>query len=181
MIPGFVNAAQLEHWRVSVDGAIERSSQFPLATQADNTNDTTVSRPHSSPHTPQPPPPPPPPPPPLPPPPSSLSPSPPCLSAASAQDDFYSNVFRQRLNLHQTDEAMRSVVFEAGKVAGKIASQLNGHPDGYRLYLDQALVKEPWANATGWHIDDVLWEFDSPMATTLWLALDDGAWARLAP
>ena len=68
------------------------------------------------------------------------------------QDDFYSNVFRQRLNLHQTDEAMRSVVFEAGKVAGKIASQLNGHPDGYRLYLDQALVKEPWANATGWHI-----------------------------
>ena len=95
-------------------------------------------------------------------------------TSARAQDDFYSNVFRQRLNLHQTDEAMRSVVFEAGKVAGKIASQLNGHPDGYRLYLDQALVKEPWANATGWHIDDVLWEFDSPMATTLWLALDDG-------
>ena len=47
MIPGFVNAAQLEHWRVSVDGAIERGSQFPLATQADNTNDTTVSSVHT--------------------------------------------------------------------------------------------------------------------------------------
>ena len=47
VIPGFVNAAQLEHWRVSVDGAIERASQFPLATQADNTNDTTVSSVHT--------------------------------------------------------------------------------------------------------------------------------------
>jgi len=47
VIPGFVNAAQLAHWRVSVDGAIERGSQFPLATQADNTNDTTVSSVHT--------------------------------------------------------------------------------------------------------------------------------------
>ena len=27
-----------------------------------------------------------------------------------------------------------------GKVAGKLACQLNAHPAGYRLYLDQALM-----------------------------------------
>jgi hypothetical protein len=32
------------------------------------------------------------------------------------------------------------VVFEVGKVAGKLACQLNAHPAGYRLYLDQALM-----------------------------------------
>ena len=108
VILDFLGPAQLEHMRGALDTAVARDSQFPLATQADNTNDGST--------------------------------------------DFYSSVFRQRLNLHQTSGAMREVVFEVGKVAGKLASQLNAHPQGYRLYLDQALVKEPWANATGWHI-----------------------------
>lgn len=52
-------------------------------------------------------------------------------------DGFYSTVFLQILNLRQTNPSMRRVVFEAAKVVGRLACQLNDHPLGFRLYVDQ--------------------------------------------
>ena len=85
---------------------------------------------------------------------------------------YYSGVFDQTLNLHQTNAGMREIVFETAKVVGRLAVQLNDHPLGFRLYVDQALTKQPWASPTGFHIDNPLWSFDSPCATTAWVALD---------
>lgn len=42
-----------------------------------------------------------------------------------------------------------------------------------RVYLDQALVKESYANPTAFHIDVPFWAFTSPDALTIWIAMDD--------
>ena len=44
---------------------------------------------------------------------------------------------------------------------------------GLRIWTDQALVKEPYGNPTGYHLDVPFWSFSSPDAITIWLALDD--------
>lgn len=56
---------------------------------------------------------------------------------------FYSTVFLQILNLHQTNLSMRRIVFEAAKVVGRLACQLNDHPIGFRLYVDQVPDSSP--------------------------------------
>ena len=45
--------------------------------------------------------------------------------------------------------------------------------DGMRVWHDQALIKQPWANATAWHHDNPKWSFYSPDAISIWIALDD--------
>ena len=45
--------------------------------------------------------------------------------------------------------------------------------DGIRIWHDQALIKEPWANPTGWHLDNPYWSFSSRDAISIWVALDD--------
>ena len=45
--------------------------------------------------------------------------------------------------------------------------------DAVRIYLDQALVKEPYGSPTQYHVDLPWWPFDSPHACTIWIALDD--------
>ena len=69
----------------------------------------------------------------------------PSRPSASAQ-------YTQRVNSHQTNAAMREIVFELGKLSAKMASALNDHPQGYRLSVSQLLVKEPGQKPTAWHL-----------------------------
>ncbi len=85
-------------------------------------------------------------------------------------DEFYDNVFTQRVNLWQTSPAVKELVLN--KAIGQMAATLEDIP-GMRLWHDQALFKGPWANPTAWHIDNPYWSFYSKHATTIWIALDD--------
>ena len=86
--------------------------------------------------------------------------------------DYYLNVFIQRVNLFQNDENMNKIFHGAKKTLGKVAADLQG-VDGMRLWHDQALIKQPWANGTAWHVDVPYWSFDSEHAISAWIALDD--------
>ena len=85
-------------------------------------------------------------------------------------DAYYNNVFIQRVNLWMDNEKIRKLMLD--KRLGKMAATLAG-VDGMRIWHDQALIKQPWANPTGWHLDNPYWSFSSPNAITIWVALDD--------
>lgn len=85
-------------------------------------------------------------------------------------NEFYENVFVQRVNLWQDNEMMRKIMLDAR--LGKMAATLAG-VDGIRIWHDQALIKKPYANPTGWHLDNPYWSFFSRDAITIWVALDD--------
>jgi phytanoyl-CoA hydroxylase len=86
------------------------------------------------------------------------------------EHEYYDRVFTQKINLWKTDEAVRPLVLSPG--LGRIAAELAGAA-GVRVYLDQALVKEPYANPTAFHVDVPFWAFTSPDALTIWIAMDD--------
>jgi len=44
-----------------------------------------------------------------------------------------------------------------------------------RIWHDQALIKQPWSNPTGFHNDVPYWSFRSAHAASLWVALDDAS------
>jgi ectoine hydroxylase-related dioxygenase (phytanoyl-CoA dioxygenase family) len=85
-------------------------------------------------------------------------------------DSFYDRVFTQRLNLWMDHAGMRELILD--KRIGKIAAELAG-VDGIRVWHDQALIKEPWANPTAWHLDNPYWSFSTSNAISIWVALDD--------
>jgi len=85
-------------------------------------------------------------------------------------DSYYNNVFVQRVNLWQDNEKMRHLMLD--RRLGKMAAQLAG-VDGIRIWHDQTLIKQPWANPTGWHLDNPYWSFHSRDALSIWVALDD--------
>ena len=85
-------------------------------------------------------------------------------------DSYYDKVFTQRLNLWMDHDGMRQLMVDSR--LGKMATELAG-VDGIRIWHDQALIKEPWANPTGWHIDNPYWSFTSRNAISIWVALDD--------
>ena len=68
--------------------------------------------------------------------------------------------------------AVGSIVIAARRVVGKVAAELNRHPAGFRLYLDNVLIKEPWADPTKWHVDTVSFAFNSPFTSSFWIPLD---------
>ena len=86
------------------------------------------------------------------------------------EDDYYKNVFLQCVNLWKTDEGIKQVVLDPG--LGRLAADLAGL-DGVRLYHDHALIKQPWANPTNWHVDNPMDPYNSRQAIMLWVALDD--------
>ena len=86
------------------------------------------------------------------------------------EHEYYDRVFTQKINLWKTDEAVRPLVLSPG--LGRIAAGLSGSA-GMRVYLDQALVKEPYGNPTAFHVDVPFWAFTSPDALTIWIAMDD--------
>jgi len=89
---------------------------------------------------------------------------------ALSEDDYYTNVFVQRVNLWQDNEKVRKLMIDAR--LGKLAADLAG-VEGIRIWHDQALIKQPWSNPTGWHLDNPYWSFHSRDAISIWVALDD--------
>ncbi len=86
------------------------------------------------------------------------------------QRAYYDRVFTQRVNLWQTNDKVRELMFDAG--LGRVATEVAGI-DGVRIWHDQALVKGPYANPTAFHLDVPYWSFTSADAITIWVALDD--------
>jgi phytanoyl-CoA hydroxylase len=84
--------------------------------------------------------------------------------------DYYDTVFTQRNNLWQTDDHMRRLLTQPD--LGRFVAGVGGLP-GLRIWHDQALIKEPFASPTSFHLDVPYWSFTSPDAITIWIALDD--------
>jgi ectoine hydroxylase-related dioxygenase (phytanoyl-CoA dioxygenase family) len=85
-------------------------------------------------------------------------------------DGYYDRVFVQRINLWQDSPVMQKLMLNPA--LGKMAAELAGK-DGIRIWHDQALIKQPWGNPTGWHLDNPYWSFYSKQAISIWIALDD--------
>ena len=86
---------------------------------------------------------------------------------------FYDYVFVQRLNLWKDNPAVKELILDPR--IGKMATEL-AQTEGMRVWHDQALIKQPWANATAWHHDNPKWSFYSPDAISIWVALDDATY-----
>ena len=84
-------------------------------------------------------------------------------------DDYYSRVFLQAVRLADTHAGMANLMLDErlGYAAGTLAGV-----DGIRIWHDQALIKQPYGNPTGWHLDNPYWSFHSPNALSIWVALD---------
>ena len=89
---------------------------------------------------------------------------------AVEEDDYYSKVFTQRLNLWKINDTIKG--FMLNPDLGKMACQLAGI-EGIRVWHDQTLIKEPFANGTAWHLDVPYWSFQSRHAISIWIALED--------
>jgi phytanoyl-CoA hydroxylase len=89
--------------------------------------------------------------------------------------DYYGKVFDQLLNLWQTNADMRELILDPriGEMAGTLANGV-----GLRVWHDQALIKRPWANPTGFHLDTPFWSFSDRRAISIWIALDDATVAN---
>jgi phytanoyl-CoA hydroxylase len=83
---------------------------------------------------------------------------------------YYRKVFSQSVNLWQTSERVRGLMLD--ERLGKLAADLAG-VDAVRIWHDQALVKQPYANYTAFHLDVPYWSFRSADALSMWVALDD--------
>jgi len=78
--------------------------------------------------------------------------------------------FTQRMHLRRTSKTLAGLIEDPQ--VGKLVAELEGI-DAVRLYLDQALVKEPYGSPTQYHLDIPWWGFSSKHACTIWIALDD--------
>ncbi len=85
-------------------------------------------------------------------------------------DSYYDNVFTQRLNLWRLNPTIKSYMLNPG--LGHMLCELTG-VRGYRVWHDQALIKEPFGNPTDWHLDTPYWSFSSRDAVSIWIALED--------
>jgi ectoine hydroxylase-related dioxygenase (phytanoyl-CoA dioxygenase family) len=83
---------------------------------------------------------------------------------------YFGNVFDQLINLWQTSERVKKLM--RNPQLGRMACQLSG-AKGIRIWHDQALIKQPWANPTTLHLDTPFWSFSSRDALSIWIALDD--------
>jgi len=97
------------------------------------------------------------------------------LHNQGSPDDYYAQVFLQALKLADVHEGMRRLMHDP--CLGKLAADLAG-VNGIRIWHDQALIKPPFGNPTGWHCDNPFWSFSSRDAISLWVALDDATLAN---
>lgn len=86
------------------------------------------------------------------------------------RQSYYDKVFTQRLNLHRINDAVKTYMLNPD--LGRMISDLEG-VDGFRVWHDQTLIKEPYGNPTAWHLDDPYWSFTSKHAISIWIALED--------
>lgn len=84
--------------------------------------------------------------------------------------DYFGKVFTQIINLWMTDDNVKELILDPR--IGKMATQL-AQVDGIRVWHDQSLIKQPWANATAWHLDTPFWSFSHREALSIWIALED--------
>ncbi len=84
--------------------------------------------------------------------------------------DYFGKVFDQIVNLWMTDDGVKELMFD--KRIGKMAADL-AQVAGIRIWHDQSLVKQPWGNATAWHLDTPFWSFSHREALSIWIALED--------
>jgi phytanoyl-CoA hydroxylase len=92
------------------------------------------------------------------------------LSAFYKRRPSWVRMLAQTMNLWQTDERVRQ--FSLDPRLGRVACEL-GDLDGVRLWHDQTLVKPPWGDPTGWHLDTPAFAFTHPGTSTFWIALVD--------
>ena len=85
------------------------------------------------------------------------------------EDGYYKNVFVQCVNLWKTSEQIKQLIL--APQLGKLAADLAG-TSGVRLYHDHAMIKQPWANPTNFHVDNPYDPFYSHQAIMFWVALD---------
>lgn len=85
-------------------------------------------------------------------------------------DTYYDRVFLQRVNLWKINKTVRRIFLDPA--LGEMLCKLAGI-DGIRVWHDQTLQKQPWANPTAWHLDCPYWSFHSRKAISIWVALDD--------
>lgn len=91
-------------------------------------------------------------------------------SADTAVTDPGTKAFTQVVNLRARNEAARSFAL-APRFAG-IAARLLDVPS-VRVYLDQALFKEPGGKETAWHQDNLYFPLGTDSVVTLWTTLVD--------
>jgi len=84
--------------------------------------------------------------------------------------NYYDKVFTQRINLWRINDTVKSYMLNPD--VGRMASELEG-VDGFRVWHDQTLIKEPFGNQTSLHLDNPYWSFSSRHATSIWIALED--------
>jgi len=90
--------------------------------------------------------------------------------ASRDENSYYQQVFVQKMNLWKVNKNIKKVFL--GEKLGKMLCELSG-VDGMHVWHDQTLQKKPWANPTGWHLDNPYWSFHSLNAISIWIALDD--------
>lgn len=92
------------------------------------------------------------------------------LTNQADPENYYARVFTQCIKLADTHQGVRRLIFDEriGQMAGELAGV-----DGIRVWHDQALIKPPYGNPTGWHLDNPYWSFSSLNSLSIWLALDD--------
>ena len=83
---------------------------------------------------------------------------------------YTNKVFTQCLNLWMDHAGVRGIILD--ERIGQMAAELEG-VRGIRVWHDQALIKEPWAEPTAWHQDNPKWSFSSDHSISIWVALDD--------
>ena len=90
--------------------------------------------------------------------------------AKVGQTDYEKSIFTQRLNLWRINETVKK--FMLNPALGQTLSKLAG-VEGFRVWHDQALIKEPFGSPTGWHLDNPYWSFYSKNSISIWIALED--------
>jgi len=85
-------------------------------------------------------------------------------------ESFYDKVFLQRLNLWKINPTIKK--YFLSPALGEMLCKLTG-ASGIRVWHDQTLQKQPWANPTAWHLDNPYWSFHSRQAISIWVALDE--------
>jgi hypothetical protein len=97
------------------------------------------------------------------------------LSNQTNPESFYAQVFTQCLRLADVHPGMAELMFD--ERIGRLAGRLSG-ADGIRIWHDQALVKQPYANHTAFHLDNPFWSFHAHNSISMWVALDDATLAN---
>jgi ectoine hydroxylase-related dioxygenase (phytanoyl-CoA dioxygenase family) len=82
---------------------------------------------------------------------------------------YYARVFTQKVNLWRINATIKK--FMLNSQLGQMLCQLAQEP-AMRMWHDQTLIKEPFANPTSWHLDNPYWSFSSLNAISIWIALE---------